>query len=483
MAPDGCLATIGAGMHKDAGKGDARIVADTLQVATMRVGRERRYLWVSPFYARWVGRPASQLVGRPMGEVLGTAVMRGLEPFIERVLSGEQVQFQRLVDLPGLRRHWINWVYIPTFDRSGAVDGWVSTGFDIHAQKLAEQQKDEFLATLAHELRNPLAPIRNAVAILGRKGSQDPEVAWSQTVIERQIDQLSRLIEDLLDIERISRGRFLLKKEHVPLEFIVDMAIEASRPIINAAGHHLSVLLPSERVVLDADAARLSHLLTILLKNAARHMQSRGSIGLTASVEGASVFVAIEDGGVGMDAEHDAGVGLTLVRGITQLHEGSVDIHAAPSGQGTEVVVRLPLSRGQAAAQKPAPYAPAARGASLRVLVADDNRDAADSLQRILALYGHEVRVAYDGGAALRLGEEFHPRVAILDIGMPGTNGYDVARALRHHNGPQVTLVALTGWGQEADRRRASEAGFDHHLTKPVDPKALNELLARLAAS
>jgi PAS domain S-box-containing protein len=471
-------------MKNNAGTEDARVTADTLAVASTRVGRDRRFLWVSPAYARWAGRPAAQVVGREMREVLGEEVMRSLEPFVSRVLAGEQVQFERLVELPGLRRRWISWVYIPTVDRSGAVDGWVSTGLDIHAQKLAEQQKDEFLATLAHELRNPLAPIRNAVAILGRKGSQDPEVAWSQTVIERQIDQLSRLIDDLLDIERIARGRFVLKKEHVPLEFVVDMAIEASRPTVNAAGHHLSVLLPSERVVLDADAARLSHVLTILLKNAARHMQSRGSIGLTATVESGAVMIAIEDGGVGMDAERDAGVGLTLVRGITQLHHGSIEVRPASSGQGTEVAVRLPLARGPALAQRPATYRPApAPGPSLRVLVADDNRDAADSLQRILALYGHEVRVAYDGRAAVRLGEEFRPRVAILDIGMPGTNGYDVARALRHRNGPQLTLVALTGWGQEADRRRATEAGFDHHLTKPVDPNALNDLLAKVASA
>jgi signal transduction histidine kinase/ActR/RegA family two-component response regulator len=468
-------------MKNGSGTGDVRIAADTLQVATTRVGRDRRFLWVSAAYARWAGRPAAQLVGRELREILGEGVLQALEPFIARVLGGEQVQFERLVDLPGLRRRWISWVYIPTVDRSGTVDGWVSTGFDVHAQKLAEQQRDEFLATLAHELRNPLAPIRNAVAILGRKGSQDPEVAWSQTVIERQIDQLSRLIDDLLDIERIARGRFVLKKEHVPLEFIVDMAIEASRPTINAAGHHLSVLLPSERVVLEADAPRLSHVFTILLKNAARHMQSRGSIGLTATVESGAVLVAIEDGGVGMDAEHDAGVGLTLVRGITQLHNGAVDIRTAASGQGTEVVVRLPLSGG-IPVPRAAPQRVAVVGPSLRVLVADDNRDAADSLQRILALYGHEVRVAYDGSAAVRLGEEFRPRVAILDIGMPGTNGYEVARELRHRNGPRVTLVALTGWGQEADRRRATEAGFDHHLTKPVDPHALNDLLASVAA-
>ena len=468
-------------MKNDPGTGETRIVTDTLPVATTRASRERRFLWVSPAYARWAGRPAKQLVGRPMAEVLGEPAMRQLEPFIARVLAGEQVQFERYVDLPGLRNRWINWVYTPTVDHAGAVDGWVSTGFDIHAQKLAEQQKDEFLATLAHELRNPLAPIRNAVAILGRKGPQDPEVAWSQAVIERQIDQLSRLIDDLLDIERISRGRFLLKKEQVPLEFVIDMALEASRPYINAAGHHLSVLLPSERVVLDADATRLSHVFTILLKNAARHMQSRGSIGLTATVESGAVLVSIEDSGVGIDAAQEPGVGLTLVRGITQLHQGALDLRPASSGQGTEVVVRLPLSRGQlSAAQKPSSYAAPRDAAPLRVLVADDNRDAADSLQRILALYGHDVRVAYDGSAALELGARFRPRVAILDIGMPGTNGYDVARALRTRNGAQVTLVALTGWGQEADRRRASEAGFDHHLTKPVDPQALNELLAKV---
>lgn len=455
---------------------ELRLVAEHMPAAAAHCSRERRYLWVNSAYARWLGRRPEDIVGRTIEEVLGSRNAREIEPHIARVLAGAATHYERLVDLPGLRRRWVSTVFTP------APDGWIAIAIDIHAYKQADQQKDEFLATLAHELRNPLAPIRNAVAILGRKGSQDPEVAWSQTVIERQIDQLSRLIDDLLDIERISRGRFVLKKEHVPLEFVVDMALEASRPTINAAGHHLSVLLPSERVVLDADATRLSHVFTLLLKSAARRMQSRGSIGLTATVESGAVLVSIEDGGAGSEAEHEAGVALTLVRGIVELHQGTIDIRSTESG-GTEVMVRLPLSRAQVgAAQKPAPYIARPADASLRVLVADDNRDAADSLQRILRLYGHDVRVAYDGSAAVRLGEEFGPRVAILDIGMPGTNGYEVARTLRRRSGPQVTLVALTGWGQEADRRRASEAGFDFHLTKPVDPKALNELLARVAA-
>jgi CheY-like chemotaxis protein len=196
-------------------------------------------------------------------------------------------------------------------------------------------------------------------------------------------------------------------------------------------------------------------------------------------VESGAVLVSIEDTGVGMDAR-DIGVGLTLVRGIVTLHNGSVEIRTPTSGQGTEVLLRLPLSRAQSSMPERAPtQAKNEVTSTLRVLVADDNRDAADSLQRILALYGHEVRVAYDGATAVKLGEEFRPRVAILDIGMPGTNGYDVARALRSRQGERVMLVALTGWGQEADRRRATEAGFDHHLTKPVDPNSLNSLLAQ----
>jgi signal transduction histidine kinase/ActR/RegA family two-component response regulator len=450
------------------------VVAERMPAGAALCSRERRFLWVNPTYARWLARRPEEIVGRTLIEVLGAQVARELEPYIERVLAGHEARYERLVELPGLHKRWVSTIFTP------APEGWIATAIDIHPYKQVDQQKDEFLATLAHELRNPLAPIRNAVAILGRKGPQDPEVAWSQAVIERQIDHLSRLIDDLLDIERISRGRFVLRKEHVPLEFVVDMALEASRPHINAAGHHLSVLLPSERVVLEADATRLAHVFTILLKNAARHMQARGSINLTATVESGAVLLSIEDTGVGMDPGADAGVGLTLVRGIMALHNGGVEIRAAESGQGSEVHLRLPLSRGQVSvAERPRTQARSEATAALRVLVADDNRDAADSLQRILALYGHDVRVAYDGATAVKLGEEFRPRVAILDIGMPGTNGYDVARALRNRQGERVMLVALTGWGQEADRRRATEAGFDHHLTKPVDPGSLNSLLAQ----
>jgi PAS domain S-box-containing protein len=465
------------------GDSELRIVTDAMPAAAVRCARDHTFLWVNPLYARWMARAPAQIVGRKLAEVIGAEAMRAIAPQIERVLKGERVQYERLARFEGLGERWLAWSYTPL------AGGWVAIGTDIHDRKLAEealrtelQRKEEFLAALAHELRNPLMPIRNAVAILARKGPQDPEVAWSQAVIERQIDQLSRLIGDLVDIERIARGKLALERERVALEAVVDMALESCRPHMNAAGHRLSVLLPSERAPLDADPARLAQALATLLRNAARHTPPRGEISLSAALEGREVVVSIEDSGAGFEPSsaerlfgEAAGVGLRLVHGIVTLHNGRIEARSAGRGRGAEFIVRLPLASGTATERK-IPVSPRA-GAPVRVLVADDNRDAADSLQRVLAHYGHEVRVAYDGAAALRIGAEFRPRVAVLDIAMPGTDGYEVARAMRRQHGAEVTLVALTGWGQEGDRRRAMEAGFDHHLTKPVDPETLNDLL------
>jgi signal transduction histidine kinase/CheY-like chemotaxis protein len=465
---------------------ELKIVTDALPAAAVRCARDQTFLWVNPCYARWVARPASQIVGRKLGEVIGRDAMREIEPYIQRVLKGEQVHYERLARFPGLGQRWVSWTYQPATD-----GGWVAIGTEVHDRKVAEEalkaeheRKDEFLAALAHELRNPLAPMRNAVAILARKGSQDPEVAWSQGVIERQIEQLSRLIGDLVDIERIARGQLALRKERVPLEAVVDMALESSRPQVNAGGHRLAVLLPSERASLNADPARLAQAFATLLKNAAKHTPAHGTISLSAAVEGGEVVVSVEDSGEGLDAQAannlfsaGAGVGLRLVLGIISLHGGRIEVRSAGAGRGSEFVVRLPAAKGvsQHMVAEPTEAAP------VRVLVADDNRDAADSLQRVLALYGHEVRVAYDGTSAVRIGGEFRPRVAVLDLAMPGADGYEVARAIRKQQGREVTIVALTGWGQDADRKRAIEAGFDHHLTKPVDPESLNRLFTEVA--
>ena len=494
-----------------------QLITDNMPAALCRTGNDLRYLWMNPLYARWLGRPAKEAVGQPVADIVGPAQMREIAPYIARVLKGEQVRYERLADLPGLGRRWVAGVFSPMLDASGqAAEGWVTILTDIHDRKMAEEalrqadrRKDEFLATLAHELRNPLAPIRNAVTILARKSSLDPEISWSREVITRQVEQMSRLVDDLLDIERISRGKFLVRKERIELERAIDMALEMSRPYINAAGHRLSVLMPSERVVVEADPTRLAQVFSNLLNNAAKFTEPQGTISLSAYTDGRSVVVSVEDNGIGFppDAgprifdshEREAagrmpggagglspaglGIGLSLVQGIVLLHGGSVEARSAGPGRGAEFLVRLPLAsfESRAGLRPPAAGEAKAPSSGCRVLVADDNQDAADSLQRILAHLGYEVQVAYDGEAAVAAAERFAPRVAILDIGMPRSNGYEVARTLRSRYGPGVALIALTGWGQEGDRRRALEAGFDRHLTKPVDPGVLHSLLIEMA--
>ncbi len=485
-----------------------QVITDTMSAAACRTGNDLRYIWMNPVYARWLGKPAGKVVGQPIADVLGPTQMREIAPYVARVLQGEQVQYERLADLPGLGQRWISVVFTPIVDTNGHSDGWVTICTDVHDRKSAEQalreadrRKDDFLATLAHELRNPLAPIRNATAILARKGGLDPEVAWTREVIGRQVEQMSRLIDDLLDIERISRGKFLIRKERIPLERTIDMALEMSRPYITAAGHRLSVLMPSERVVLDADPTRLAQVFSNLLNNAAKFTEPEGEIQLVAAVEGRAVVVTVEDNGIGFPQDvalrlfkpyaqltsaqersrGGLGIGLSLVEGIVTLHGGKVQAHSAGPGQGAQFSVTLPI----AASGKPGVEEPRAAQAKptpgYRVLVADDNKDAADSLQHVLLLYGYEAKVAYDGTAALELARSFGPQVAILDIGMPGTDGYGVARELRLRHGSEIVLVALTGWGQENDRRRSSEAGFDYHLTKPLEPRVLNDLLLEVA--
>ena len=487
---------------------ELQLVTDTMSVGVARISRNFTYLWVNRVYAQWVGRNPSEIIGRTIAQVLGEAALRDLEPRARQLLAGKRVQYERLSQYRALGARWVQVVAEPTYAAGGQPDGWVAVITDIHDRKLAEdslreadRRKDDFLAVLAHELRNPLAPIRNALAILGKKDQLDPEVAWSREVIDRQVDQLTRLVDDLLDIGRISRGRLALRKEHVALERVVDMALETSRPHITAAGHRLSVILPAEAAVLDADPARLAQVFSNLLNNAARYTPPEGAISLTAAVEGGEAVVSVEDTGIGFGPDAAArlfepfssltsasgrahgglGLGLSLVQGIVGLHNGKVEARSEGPGRGSQFVVRLPLVRGvQETTHPPRPVAPPSSAAGRRVLVADDNKDTADSLQRVLQLYGYDVRVAYDGASALRLGASFRPAVAVLDIGMPGANGYEVAREIRKQQGAQIRLVALTGWGQEGDRRRAMEAGFDYHLTKPVDPGMLNDLLAEV---
>jgi len=365
----------------------------------------------------------------------------------------------------------------------------------------ADRRKSEFLATLAHELRNPLAPIRNGLELLRLGGSKPEQQEKVRAMMERQVGHMVHLINDLLDIARVASGKVVLQVAPLAVREIVASAVETSLPLIEASRHTLEIDLPPEPLAVDADAVRLSQVLSNLLSNAAKYTPQGGRIRVAARREGAEVVIAVSDTGIGIAAgalpevfemftqvahgvdrsKGGLGIGLALVRHLVQLHGGSVGAASAGIGEGSTFTVRLPLGRAVTAG---APPAPPQHGAGpsrrLRVLVADDNVDAAETLCSLLRLAGHVTDVAHDGEAALRLAGQFRPQVAFLDIGMPLLDGYDAARAIRALPGLEaVQLVALTGWGAQEDRRRVQAAGFDAHLLKPAVPEDVLALLAR----
>jgi len=399
----------------------------------------------------------------------------------------------------------------PINDRAGTTIGVVLVFRDAtseraaqNALRLADRRKDEFLATLAHELRNPLAPIRQAAGLAAHAGATPEQIKWSHAVIERQTVHMARLLDDLLDVSRITRGKLEVRRSRSTLEAVVEAAVETARPAIDAGKHTLTVDLPTEPIELDVDALRIAQVLGNLFTNAAKYTASQGQIRLVARRDGDKVLIRVIDNGIGLAAddlpkifemfaqvkptldrkESGLGIGLALSKALVQLHGGTLEGHSAGPGKGSEFIVSLPLAgvSNASTATEPAAIAalsPEASEASpparqLSILLADDNRDACDSLKILLEMEGHDVRVAYDGESALELLESFRPDVALLDIGMPKLNGYDVAAAVRKKPwGAYVRLVAITGWGQADDRQRAMNAGFDAHFVKPVDITAL----------
>ncbi len=417
-----------------------------------------------------------------------------------------------------LRRHdgvyrWFLVRALPERDSAGRVIRWYGTSTDIDdakrleshllsqeaALREADARKDRFLATLSHELRNPLAPIRNAAQILGSSPLPPERLRWAQTVIQRQVKHMSWLLDDLLEVARITQGKLELKKARVSLTSIVDAAVEAARPLLDEKRHQLVVDLPPEVPTLDADPLRLAQVLSNLLNNAAKYTDPGGRIELSARVATNTVSMTVKDNGIGippqsldrifdMFAQIDSqssrtegglGIGLSLVKGLVELHGGTTAVASAGPGQGSEFTVTFPLPAvAMNAVKNTAPDAPPHDVTGRRVLIADDNADAADTLAMLLEIEGHEVRVAHGGHAALALAQAFRPDIALLDIGMPELNGYEVAAALRREPwGKAMQLIALTGWGQESDRRHTNAAGFDWHLTKPIDMDTLCTVL------
>ena len=466
-----------------------------------------------------------------LAELLATAgnpaPSGSLESFIERVHADDRDQVRELlrdalargvnwrsehrVARPDGQHRWVVAHGRVERDANGAAHRMPGVLVDITDRKRAEEalqeadrRKDEFLATLAHELRNPLAPIRSAARISSEPDASLEQLRWSHEVIERQVNNMALLLDDLLDVSRITRGILEVRKQPTAAASIVEAALETARPMIAARQHRLEVDVAPEAMHVDADPLRLAQALSNLLTNAAKYTDPGGTIGLSARREGGDLVLRVRDSGIGIApnalerifamfsqvesalerSEGGLGIGLALVKGIVELHGGSVQASSAGLGFGSEFVVRIPDLRDGAVPVAAAPSVPPQVPSPLRVALADDNVDGAETLAALLELDGYEVRIAHDGLAALELVREYRPDAVFLDIGMPGLNGYEVARQLRDEavgGAASPLLVALTGWGGAEDKKRALEAGFDRHLTKPVDPDELVRILVEAA--
>ncbi len=440
-----------------------------------------------------------------------TFLLRRAEAIAERRVF--QLEF-RIVRGDG-RLAWINHRGQTEYDAEGRPVRHFGIALDITERKHAEQalrdadrKKDTFIATLAHELRNPLAPIKNAVGVLRQGGPVDAQVlAWCRDVIDRQVGQMTRLLEDLLDVSRMTRGQFALRREQLSLAMVIEQAIEIAQPLVDAAGHTLELALPAQPIVIEGDLTRLAQVFSNLLINAAKFTEPQGRITLAVALQGEEAVVSVSDNGIGIAAEQiphifemfgqaqsaadgtqsGLGIGLSLARGFVEMHGGRISVRSDGIGQGSIFVVRLPVAQSAATAEATVPADTTAGTATptsgkRRVLIADDLRDSADSLALLLEAMGHEVHVAYDGAEALQAIETLRPEVALLDLGMPKLSGYEVCRRIRGLPwGGGLTMIAQSGWGQEDDRRRTRDAGFDHHIVKPIDPVALDALLRSLA--
>ena len=468
-----------------------------------RCSRDLHYIAANPAYAEIAGVPLQQIIGRPIMDVMGREGFEKIRPYIERVLAGESVEYEFTVPFIQSGQRLLHVAYAPWREADGSVSGWVASVADVTARheaeeklKAANRHKDEFLAMLAHELRNPLAPIRNAGDLLEQYVGSHPQAKVPLAILHRQTRQLTRLVDDLLDVGRISQGQVHLKKEIIEIGAVLDQAVETVQPLVQTKSHRLSIHKPFAPVYVDGDFARLVQSLGNILHNAAKYTDRGGDIEVNVEASDGELSLAIRDNGSGISpdllprvfdlfvqgrptldhSEAGLGIGLTVVKQLIQLHGGSVSAESAGTGCGTTVRVHLPtVSQPTAAGRKDAADKPPQR----RILVVDDNEDAANSLALLLQLEGHEVSTAYSASGAFSAVEHFKPEVVFIDIGLPHMDGYEVARRLRASYGAACPrLIARTGYGQPEDRARALAAGFAAHLTKPVDRQDLERELS-----
>ncbi|MGZ8222008.1 MAG: PAS domain-containing protein, partial [Methylobacter sp.] len=463
--------------------------------------RELRYIHINDRLAEMNGVSVAAHIGKRINDIVPMLAPM-VEKIVDRILkTGEPMKdhelYGEIPSAPGKKRYW-NESWYPLYDNAAEIVGFGVIVEDITERKQAEKSlyeadrhKDEFLSMLAHELRNPLAPISNAVQIMKLPNLDESRLAWCRDVIGRQVEHMVRLVDDLLDVSRISQGKIELKKERLEVSTIVQRAVETSHPLIDAHRHTFSVQLPPEPVVVEGDLVRLSQVVSNLLNNAAKYTDEGGSISLTVEPVNNELFIRVRDNGRGIDpsalsglfqlfyqvdrtidrAEGGLGIGLALVKSLVTMHGGDVWAQSEGRGKGSEFVIRLPCLPQSPAVPVPHSTAPKpAKGHRLRILVVDDNRDAAQSLSLLLTSEGHTVWLAYDGHTALEVALAERPQVVLLDIGLPGMDGYAVARALRQHPALKMAhLIAVSGYGQQGDREQAKTAGFNGYLVKPVN--------------
>jgi PAS domain S-box-containing protein len=458
---------------------------------------------------RTFGYTAAEMVGKSITLLMPPDHVNEEPAILERLKRGERIEHYETIRVTkqGVLLN-VSLSVSPLKDSQGRIIGASKIARDITRQKRSEEalreadrRKDEFIATLAHELRNPLAPIRQAAMISVAATASEAQKRWSHDVINRQVHHMSLLLDDLLDVSRVTRGTLELRLEMIDLAAVVDAALETARPILDSKRHRLTVELPAHRVSFAADPLRLAQVLSNLLTNAAKYTDHEGQISLRTIESGELVTITVSDTGIGIPpesisrifemfsqikssqdrSEGGLGIGLALTKGLIQMHGGVIEARSDGLGRGSEFTVRLPrrvLSGSKD--RQPVLGAVEVSCSRRRVLIADDNRDAADSLAALLRMQGHEVSIVHNGAEALARFNTLMPEVVLLDIGMPELDGYEVARQVRELAGVRaVRLIAVTGWGQEGDRARAIQAGFDHHFTKPVDPTRLMELVAR----
>jgi PAS domain S-box-containing protein len=491
--------------------GRLRAMFGQAAVGMARVTLDGRLVEVNQRLADILRRPLKELVGIRLEALISGDDRPTVAHAVEELSAARRTEFLGDVRCvtPDGGMVWTHVALAPLPGADGELEGVVAVVEDIHerrmaeeALKLADRQKDDFLALLSHELRNPLAPIRTAVHLLRQRHAPDADSQRLHAVIERQVGHLVHLVDDLLDVSRALRGRIELRPEPVDLAEVIVAAVETARPLIDTRHQQLEVRLPAEPVRVHGDRVRLVQMVGNLLHNGAKFTDRGGALTVTLGREQDTAILRVRDTGEGIDPEllptifepfvqadrslersqGGLGIGLTLVRRIVDLHGGQVSAESAGRGRGAEFAVQLPALSTPAPprAAAPAPALPVRR-TGLRVLVVDDNMDAADSLAALLRAGGQTVSVAYEGATALAHAAAERPEVVLLDIGLPGMNGYEVASALRQQLGEEPLIVAVTGYGQDADAKRAADAGFDHHLVKPVDAATLERVIASAA--